>query len=134
MTNYLYVYFPYIFIIYNWEMLRLQHFYNIFYNKSQVVSCYWFKFQTNAKIIFLPQLTTSNSLPLRICCKNVVDISFLPNLLCSWYQLITFYKKIPINYENIFNILSHFLMSFYFLLVIQCYLLPIYDYIFFKWF
>ena len=26
-----------------------------FYNKSQVVSCYWFKFQTNAKITFLPQ-------------------------------------------------------------------------------
>ena len=33
------------------EMLRLQY----FYNKSQLVSCYWFKFQTNAKIIFLPQ-------------------------------------------------------------------------------
>ena len=34
------------------EMLRLQY----FYNKSCVVSfycCYWFKFQTNAKIIFL---------------------------------------------------------------------------------
>ena len=29
----------------------LQH----FYNKSQVVSGYWFKFQTNAKITFLPQ-------------------------------------------------------------------------------
>ena len=25
-----------------------------FYNKSQVVSCYWFKFETNTKIIFLP--------------------------------------------------------------------------------
>ena len=29
----------------------LQH----FYNKSQVVSCYWFKFETNTKITFLPQ-------------------------------------------------------------------------------
>ena len=27
----------------------LQH----FYNKSQVVSCYWFKFETNTKITFL---------------------------------------------------------------------------------
>ena len=35
----------------NREMLRLQY----FYNKSQVVSCYWFKFETNAKITFLPQ-------------------------------------------------------------------------------
>ena len=26
-----------------------------FYNKSQVVSCYWFKFETNTKITFLPQ-------------------------------------------------------------------------------
>ena len=25
-----------------------------FYNKSQVVSCYWFKFETNTKITFLP--------------------------------------------------------------------------------
>ena len=32
------------------EMLRLQH----FYNKSQVVSCYWFKFETHTKITFLP--------------------------------------------------------------------------------
>ena len=32
------------------KMLRLQH----FYNKSQVVSCYWFKFETNTKITFLP--------------------------------------------------------------------------------
>ena len=32
------------------EMLRPQH----FYNKSQVVSCYWFKFETNTKITFLP--------------------------------------------------------------------------------
>ena len=31
------------------EMLRLQH----FYNKSQVVNCYWFKFKTNIKITFL---------------------------------------------------------------------------------
>ena len=51
------------------EMLRLQY----FYNKLQVVSCYWFKFQTNAKIT----ITTSNNLPLRILCKNVVDISFI---------------------------------------------------------
>ena len=29
----------------------LQH----FYNKSQVVSCYWFKFETNSKITFLSQ-------------------------------------------------------------------------------
>ena len=33
------------------EMLRLQY----FYNKSQVDSYYWFKFQTNAKITFLLQ-------------------------------------------------------------------------------
>ena len=31
------------------EMLRLQH----FYNKSQVVGCYWFEFETKTKITFL---------------------------------------------------------------------------------
>ena len=34
-----------------WEMLRPRH----FYNKSQVVSYYWFKFEPNTKITFLPQ-------------------------------------------------------------------------------
>ena len=38
-------------IIEDREMLRLQY----FYNKSQVVSYYWFKFETNTKIIFLSQ-------------------------------------------------------------------------------
>ena len=33
------------------EMQCLQH----FYKKSPVVSCYWFKFETNIKITFLPQ-------------------------------------------------------------------------------
>ena len=28
---------------------------NIFHNKLQVVSYYWFKFEPNTKIIFLPQ-------------------------------------------------------------------------------
>ena len=31
------------------EMLRLQH----FYNKSQVVGCYWIEFETKTKITFL---------------------------------------------------------------------------------
>ena len=49
-------------------MLGLQH----FYNKSQVFSCYWFKFEINIKINFLPPtITISNNPPLRICCKNV---------------------------------------------------------------
>ena len=33
------------------EMLRPQH----FHNKSQVVNCYWFKFEPNTKITFLLQ-------------------------------------------------------------------------------
>ena len=33
------------------KMLRLQY----FHNKLQVVSCYWFKFEPNTKITFLPQ-------------------------------------------------------------------------------
>ena len=55
-------------------MLCLQY----FYNKSQVVSCYWFKFETNTNITFFAlTITTNNDLPLRICGKNVVNISFL---------------------------------------------------------
>ena len=33
------------------KILRPQH----FYNKLQVVSCYWFKFEPNTKITFLSQ-------------------------------------------------------------------------------
>ena len=33
------------------KMLHSQH----FYNKLEVVSCYWFKFEPNTKITFLPQ-------------------------------------------------------------------------------
>ena len=52
----------------------LQH----FHNKSQVVSCYWFKFKFSTEITFFnPTITISNNLSLKICCKNVVDISFL---------------------------------------------------------
>ena len=52
-------------------MLCPQH----FYNKLQIVSCYWFKFEPNAKIFFFtPTITISNNLTLRICCKNIVDI------------------------------------------------------------
>ena len=39
-------------------MLRLQH----FYNKSQVVSCYWFKFENNTKISFLRDATSTTIL------------------------------------------------------------------------
>ena len=33
------------------SIIFLQH----FHNKLQVVSCYWFKFEPNTKITFLPQ-------------------------------------------------------------------------------
>ena len=49
-----------------------------FHNKSQVISCYWFKFEPNTKITFLPPtITTNNNLPLKICYKNIVKIQFL---------------------------------------------------------
>ena len=52
-------------------MLCSQH----FYNKSQVVSYYRFKFETNTKItFFVPTIITSNNLPLKICCKNVMKM------------------------------------------------------------
>ena len=52
-------------------MLCSQH----FYNKLQVVSYYRFKFETNTKItFFVPTIITSNNLPLRICCKNIVKL------------------------------------------------------------
>ena len=49
------------------EMLRPQH----FHNKSLVVSCYWFKFEPNTKIIFCPN---NNNLPLKICGENIVNV------------------------------------------------------------
>ena len=40
--------------IYFYEGYYVYNIFTIFYNKSHVISCYWFKFQTNAKITFLP--------------------------------------------------------------------------------
>ena len=39
----------------NGEGKKRCHVHNIFNNKLQVVSCYWFKFEPNTKIAFLPQ-------------------------------------------------------------------------------
>ena len=43
----------------------LQH----FHNKSNL--------NLILRLLFCPTITTSNNLPLKICCKNIVDISFL---------------------------------------------------------
>ena len=38
-----------------WREKKRFYVHNIFHNKLQVVSCYWFKFEPNTKITFLPQ-------------------------------------------------------------------------------
>ena len=59
-------------------MLRPQH----FYDKSQVVSCYWFKFKFSTEIIiFNLTITTSNNLLLKICCKMLWTYHFSKKIL-----------------------------------------------------
>ena len=38
-----------------WREKKRFYIHNIFHNKLQVVSCYWFKFEPNTKITFLSQ-------------------------------------------------------------------------------
>ena len=62
---------------------------NIFYNKLQMVSCYWFKFEPNTKITFLPPIITiSNNLLLRICCKNIVKMLWTYHNVPAYTQII----------------------------------------------
>ena len=62
---------------------------NIFHNKLQMVSCYWFKFESNTKITFLPPIiTSSNNLSLRICCKNIVKMLLTYHNAYAYTQII----------------------------------------------
>ena len=58
-------------------MLRLQHFYNNFTTNHMWLVVIGSNLKLTLILIFAIIITTSNKLPLRIFCKNVVDISFL---------------------------------------------------------
>ena len=55
-------------------MLRLQYFYNIFTTNHRWLVVIGSNLKLTLRLLFYPN---NNNLPLRICCKNVVDISFL---------------------------------------------------------
>ena len=58
-------------------MLRPQHFYNIFTTNHKWLIVISSNLNLTLRLLFDPTITTGNNLPLRICCKNVMDISFL---------------------------------------------------------
>ena len=51
--------------------------YNIFTTNYRWLAVIGSNLKLILNYIFVPTITTSNNLSLRICCKNVVDISFL---------------------------------------------------------
>ena len=55
-------------------MLRLQHFYNIFTTNHRWLVIISLNLKLTLRLLFCPTITTSNNLPLRICCKNVIKI------------------------------------------------------------
>ena len=63
-------------VLYNLRGAMSTTFLKHFYNKSWVVSYYLFKFEFGIDYFFNPIIITSNNLPLRICYKIVVDVSF----------------------------------------------------------
>ena len=74
-----------LFFFFFWEVLRPQHFYNIFTTNHRWSVVIGSNLNLTLRLLFTPTITTNNNLPLRICCKNVVDISFFFFLinLCS---------------------------------------------------
>ena len=76
-------------VILLWEMLRPQYFYNIFTTNYRWLVIISSNLNLTLRLLFYPN---SNNLPLKICCKNVVDISFLfffPYFFC--FVLISFF-------------------------------------------
>ena len=74
---------------YKWRGKKKCYVHNIFHNKLQMVSCYWFKFESNTKITFLPPIiTSSNNLSLRICCKNIVKMLLTYHNAYAYTQII----------------------------------------------
>ena len=58
-------------------MLRLQYFYNIFTTNHRWLVVIGLNLKLTLRLFFFVlRITISNNLPLKICCENVVDISF----------------------------------------------------------
>ena len=61
--------------------------YNIFTTNHRCLVVIGSNFKLTLRLLFFfPTITTSNNLPFRICCKNVVDISFL-FFFCSLFTI-----------------------------------------------
>ena len=58
-------------------MLRPQYFYNIFTKNHRWLVIISSNLNLTLGLLFCPTIITSNNLPFRICCKNIIDISFL---------------------------------------------------------
>ena len=56
------------------EMLCLQHFYNIFITNHRWLVVIGSNSKLTLRLLFASTITTNNNLPLRICCKNVVEM------------------------------------------------------------
>ena len=58
------------------EMLRLQHFYNMFTTNYRWLIIIGSNFKLTLRLFFYPNNNNSKNLSLKICCKNVIDILF----------------------------------------------------------
>ena len=58
-------------------MVREPYFYSIFTINYRWLVVIGSNLKLTLRLLFAPTITISNNLPLRICCKNVVNITFL---------------------------------------------------------
>ena len=60
-----------------WEVLHSQHIHNIFTTNHKWLIVIGSNLNLSLRFFFAPTITINNNLPLMICCKNVIGISFL---------------------------------------------------------
>ena len=71
-------------------ILKINLLLQYFNNKSKVISYYWFKFEPNTEITFFPTITISDNMLFKICCNNIMDISFFKkkkNIFYLWANI-----------------------------------------------
>ena len=73
--------------IFIWEVLRPQHFYNIFTTNHKWLVVIGSNLNLTTRLLFSTIITTSNNLLLKICCENIVHILFLFSFSHSWKSI-----------------------------------------------
>ena len=91
--------------IFIWEVLRPQHFYNIFTTNHKWLVVIGSNLNLTTRLLFSTIITTSNNLLLKICCENIVKM--------LWTYHFSFHLAILENPSKARSVLYFVQLSYY---------------------